>query len=58
VLARRTIDKFRSAQAGRKRFGYREAGVARSEVGRFLAPAENLVALETWRCGDEIKNLK
>jgi len=33
-------------------------GVARSEVGRCLAPAEDLVALETWRGGNEIKNLK
>jgi len=31
-------------------------GVARSEVWRCLALTEGLVALETWRCGNEIAN--
>jgi large subunit ribosomal protein L7/L12 len=48
------LDKFRLAQAGRKRFGYPDEGVARSEVWRCLALAEDLVALETWRSDSEI----
>jgi hypothetical protein len=50
---------FSAAHAAGKWFGYREPRVARSEV-RALSGAgtDDLVALETWRSGNEIANLK
>jgi hypothetical protein len=53
------ITKFRDSNAVRKWFGYREPRVARSEVWALSgAGTDDLVALEPWRSGNEIANLK